>query len=984
MKKKIQEHYRIISLDGSDVYKLSHPSAMYGKLTAMKDGETDYSKFNATFDVSLDTQKLAEIYPKHESEMGVPFIEESEYLRAIINLSFDYAVKQFEQNGNRFIRFGHIVTDEDFRDHLCIREVDGVPTLIAVEIPHYSVSEYAPVENPAHASVLGKYFIYDDKAKAYRRSKTAIPTAVKAEQVRDILYRDGFDMDGIHYVRYKRSAGASRGGRCLFIAEPLHADMMKWSACGLSIENVSDLASWEAYTSLTMSSMKKTVILPKKAILIIPDRSSVFKTRAVCVEKDAKTELSAVEKETEIENVIWDGQGLLDVSVFEDNELEDYGMLLLRNRFFKSCAFCTRLQDWFKDNGITQIRQLGGYTTARNVSDIKLVITESSLKYLKFVPKGKSLEDGFRMWLNNLYEGKDTSAFGVVKTDQLPSNMGGAMTYTNYQLLNTVPIAPENLMKFLTPSFEMYRNVQNDSTFLLYQINVLSDTTASALRKVSADNYRHKTVIDMMRRTPLFEYTDLYADTRYDVCKHFKRRMKKGKVLVTGNYQTLFGNPYEFLKATIDKNYKADEPLLLGDGEIYTIRFKDGAELVGSRNPHITMGNMLLARNKYCPEIDKYFELTDNIVCINAINSNLQQRLNGCDYDSDTMLITNDSWIIEGVKLCYERFGVPVCKIDPMGKTAYENTPEGLAQLDRTIAKNHIGEIINLSQFLNCLFWDRLMSDEPFDSLMPLYREICKLAVLSGMEIDKAKRMYDVNADKVLRLLEKPRIEFKKKNGGKLPNFFYFMVGQESNVSPDNKATMNTPMAYLYDAVENLDRKQRENRRVKLSELFELNTADADSNDSKRKRKIIETVLAAYDELKHLKIKEDDSDSDSDTVIAVERAKIFKNCLDTVKKNVTNDHVLHLLLKELDLGKESEYSASRAKSLLFACLLFEENGRLLSKVKTPGGYSCAELDLIFDMSEIGEDDDWVSIYGYPHKIILIPKAYSEQFGDAKN
>ena len=37
MKKKIQEHYRIISLDGSDVYKLSHPSAMYGKLTAMKD-----------------------------------------------------------------------------------------------------------------------------------------------------------------------------------------------------------------------------------------------------------------------------------------------------------------------------------------------------------------------------------------------------------------------------------------------------------------------------------------------------------------------------------------------------------------------------------------------------------------------------------------------------------------------------------------------------------------------------------------------------------------------------------------------------------------------------------------------------------------------------------------------------------------------------------------------------------------------------------
>ena len=99
--------------------------------------------------------------------------------------------------------------------------------------------------------------------------------------------------------------------------------------------------------------------------------------------------------------------------------------ILLRNRFFKTCVFNTRLQKWFADNGITQIRQLAGYTTARNVSDIKLVITESSLKYLKFIPKGMSYKDGFKLWLDNLYEGKDTSTFGVVKTDKPPSFMDG-------------------------------------------------------------------------------------------------------------------------------------------------------------------------------------------------------------------------------------------------------------------------------------------------------------------------------------------------------------------------------------------------------------------------------------------------------------------------------------------------------------------------------------------------------------------------------
>ena len=197
--------------------------------------------------------------------------------------------------------------------------------------------------------------------------------------IREKLYKEGFDIDGVHYVRYKRSAGASRNGRCLFIAEQLYEDVMAWSSCGLSDENVSDQASWQAYISLTLSSVEGKLTLPKKAILIIPDKVSKFKTKAVCVRKDEAEGLSAKLEETEIENVIWDGEALLDVSEFERFGYKDKGMMLLRNRFFKTCAFNTNLQKWFSDNGITEIKQLAGYTTARKVSDIKLVITESSL-----------------------------------------------------------------------------------------------------------------------------------------------------------------------------------------------------------------------------------------------------------------------------------------------------------------------------------------------------------------------------------------------------------------------------------------------------------------------------------------------------------------------------------------------------------------------------------------------------------------------------
>lgn len=75
-------------------------------------------------------------------------------------------------------------------------------------------------------------------------------------------------------------------------------------------------------------------------------------------------------------------------------------MVLLRNRFFKTCAFNTRLQEWFADNGIAGVSQRAGYTTARDVKDIKLVITESSQKYLKFMPPKTSYKKGFKRWLD--------------------------------------------------------------------------------------------------------------------------------------------------------------------------------------------------------------------------------------------------------------------------------------------------------------------------------------------------------------------------------------------------------------------------------------------------------------------------------------------------------------------------------------------------------------------------------------------------------
>ena len=120
-------------------------------------------------------------------------------------------------------------------------------------------------------------------------------------------------MNGVRYIRYKRSAGSSREGKCLFIDERLLRAMSKWSECGLKPQEY--LASWESYKTLSLSSIKGTVEIPLNGILFAPDYKNVFQEEVVSAEiEDGK--LSAQTKQTRITNDVWDWKSLLDESIF--------------------------------------------------------------------------------------------------------------------------------------------------------------------------------------------------------------------------------------------------------------------------------------------------------------------------------------------------------------------------------------------------------------------------------------------------------------------------------------------------------------------------------------------------------------------------------------------------------------------------------------------------------------------------------------------
>lgn len=674
--------------------------------------------------------------------------------------------------------------------------------------------------------------------------KNGKETILNTRQLRELFYRDGFDFNGKHYIRYKRSSGSSREGKCLFIEERLSKDMLPWSKCGLKAEDdyESNLVSYEAYRSLSLSNVEKIINLDPHNILVVEDYDSIFKdNNSVGVDIVNHQLVVSKEKEIQITNCIWDGEGLLDESVFNEYGYENKGMMLLRNRFFKCCAFNTRLQFFLKEmveQGVIKgVDDLNGYTEAKSLEDVLLVITHSSLKYLKL--SNKPLNKKISNWMKNV-----SNSFGVVKIDKPTHEFNGEMVDTSYQFINTIGLSKEETGELIKPYFEYRNMIRNDSDMYLFYSRMHKNDEPSNSSALPAPEKGYERLLDyreisftvcekLMKHNKDFEKTKLYGSYISKLMARFRGDAYLGRLLVAGTNATLFGNGYELLLNIVNKFNKESPVSLIKPGEISCSNFADDELIVGARSPHITMGNLYLAKNKRYEELDKYFNLSKEIVAVNAINENIQQKLNGADYDSDTMLLTNNKIIVSSVEEHYQDFKVPVCLAKSTNLThscSKKDMYIELARIDIDISQNHIGEAVNLSQILNSVYWDKYHKGD-YEQLDEIYATICKLAVVSGMEIDKAKRSYDVDVNAFLREASKFAYSL---TDGKKPQFFYevdklspysYQVKAGKRVSllkKDKYLLMETPMDYVYQTVKDNPLKPlyRDSTRKDISQLI--------------------------------------------------------------------------------------------------------------------------------------------------------------------
>ena len=107
------------------------------------------------------------------------------------------------------------------------------------------INEY--VENENNLNNLKR-----NKKKQLKEIKNSYKKSTK--QLRQELYKNGFTIGEKHYVRFIRSSGSARTGKCLFITDKYYNKLIDWIYAGIDVKDQEiDLASFESYISLVAS-----------------------------------------------------------------------------------------------------------------------------------------------------------------------------------------------------------------------------------------------------------------------------------------------------------------------------------------------------------------------------------------------------------------------------------------------------------------------------------------------------------------------------------------------------------------------------------------------------------------------------------------------------------------------------------------------------------------------------------------------------------
>lgn len=416
----------------------------------------------------------------------------------------------------------------------------------------------------------------------------------------------------IHYKMLFRSPGKAKKGVCMFICDRLYEKTLDFMRMGVKLpQDNAPIVEIGAYSSLIASGIVGRIKIDPENILVIPDHDSYMTSDAVSIETNERNECIAVKKQNyRMKNTMWDGQGLIDSSVFP---AWGDGYVLLRQHMTKLAAFHTNLREFFMDYygenyETAEIKDYWG--NAHKVKDIKLITTENAVKWIKF---GVSYD----YWCKKVRE--NGSLFGVVKTSHV-SKLGNVQRMS-YQMVNALEML--TMDETMIPTIQYVRDLKNDD-----------DTFLEFLERNKNFSNDYEVLIALANQNRDFMRSEYFCTRRRSILQGYLMNIKSGRIIQNADNLVIVGSPYAMLLASVGENPESDPTFDTEDSAIqcWTSRFEDGEFLAEFRSPFNSRNNLGFLHNHHHEYFDKYFNFGKQIIAVNMNHTSFQDRNNGLTY----------------------------------------------------------------------------------------------------------------------------------------------------------------------------------------------------------------------------------------------------------------------------------------------------------------------------------------------------------------
>ena len=455
----------------------------------------------------------------------------------------------------------------------------------------------------------------------------------------------GFSINGIKYTRLLGTNGGIKNSTIVFVSERLSEELKRRVENGRNKNKELVTAKLEAYKALTCSA-SIPVSLPN-GILVVDDAETEFLSDVIYItdEEDGEPVMEERKNQT-IKMDASDGYGIMLPSLAKRWSQElglDYMVSGVNTRFSfeKGMIFTFDFID-FADKIAKKYIVKDAWGNDVDVRNVEIILTTSMVKLWDSYD---SCDQYVTTSVSNGY------TFGVAKT--CPKELESERNL-NYQFIQSYDLNDKDIDELIAPTMNEIKDVLHGDWRKTVLFLKGSGINSENIKRADNDFIKSIMIDKRMLDDPFVQ------NSIYQLIRNRINEAKVGVLKVHGNYSIVSGDPYLLCQSI----FGLEKTGLLKSGEIYNKYWVDcGADNLACYRAPMTCHNNIRLVHPIGNEQTRYwYRYMTTCTIFNAWDT-ATAALNGCDFDGDLVMLTDNSVLVERLKplpalMCVQRRAV--------------------------------------------------------------------------------------------------------------------------------------------------------------------------------------------------------------------------------------------------------------------------------------------------------------------------------------